>query len=57
MAGLAASLLQEDRFGMDLAMAALPLYIACCTKVVVWRTEDFDRRCWTMVERLLSYSF
>ncbi|CAL1174051.1 unnamed protein product [Cladocopium goreaui] len=48
---------QEDRFGMDLAMAALPLYIACCTKVVVWRTPDFDRRCWTMVERLLSYSF
>ena len=38
-------------------MAALPLYIACCTKVVVWRTPDFDRRCWTMVERLLSYSF
>ena len=49
--------LQEDRFGMDLAMAALPLYIACCSKVVVWRTVDFDRRCWTMVERLLSYSF
>ncbi|CAK9017507.1 unnamed protein product [Durusdinium trenchii] len=48
---------QEDRFGMDLATAALPLYIACCSKVVVWRTVDFDRRCWTMVERLLSYSF
>ncbi|CAE7483072.1 unnamed protein product, partial [Symbiodinium sp. CCMP2456] len=48
---------QDDFFGADLAMAALPLYIAACTKVLVWRTPDFDRRCWTMVERLLSYSF
>ncbi|CAE7560660.1 unnamed protein product [Symbiodinium necroappetens] len=47
---------QDDFFGADLAMAALPLYIAACTKVLVWRTPDFDRRCWTM-ERLLSYSF
>merc|ERR1719409_1108322 len=42
---------------MDLGTAALPVYIASCMKVVNWRTPDFDRRCWTMVERLLSYSF
>jgi len=48
---------QDDLSNMDLAVAALPLYIASCVKVVVWKTPDFERRCWTMVERLLSYSF
>lgn len=48
---------QNDPKTMDLGIAALPLYIATCTKVVAWRTADFERRCWTMVERLLSYSF
>lgn len=37
--------------------AALPLYIACCSKVVAWETPDFERRCWLLVERLLAYCF
>jgi len=48
---------QDHPAKMDIGIAALPLFIASCTKVVVWRTPDFDRRCWTMVERLLSYTF
>lgn len=48
---------QDELANMDLAVAALPLYIASCMKVVAWKTPDFERRCWTMVERLLSYSF
>lgn len=48
---------QDDSHGVELGIAALPLYIASCTKVLAWRTPDFHRRSWTMVERLLSYSF
>eukprot|EP00930_Biecheleria_cincta_P035086 TRINITY_DN24163_c0_g1_i1.p1 TRINITY_DN24163_c0_g1~~TRINITY_DN24163_c0_g1_i1.p1 ORF type:complete len:1944 (-),score=324.17 TRINITY_DN24163_c0_g1_i1:98-5167(-) len=48
---------QDDRHGVELSIAALPLYIASCTQVIAWRTPDFHRRCWTMVERVLSYSF
>eukprot|EP00929_Paragymnodinium_shiwhaense_P069830 TRINITY_DN35261_c0_g2_i1.p1 TRINITY_DN35261_c0_g2~~TRINITY_DN35261_c0_g2_i1.p1 ORF type:complete len:2747 (-),score=615.84 TRINITY_DN35261_c0_g2_i1:144-8384(-) len=38
-------------------VVALPLYVAACSQVVTMRTRDFDRRCWTMMERLLAYSF
>lgn len=38
-------------------IAVLPAFIAACEIVLTWQTPDFDRRCWTMVERMLSYSF
>lgn len=47
----------QDPVRMEVAISALPLYIAACMKVVVWRTSDFEVRCWTMVERLMTYSF
>lgn len=47
---------QVDAVRMEMMIAALPLYIAACTKVLVWRTPDFEVRCWTMVERLMTYS-
>jgi len=48
---------QDDIEKMKFGVAALPLFIASCTQVLTWRTPDFDRRCWLMVERLLCYSF
>eukprot|EP00929_Paragymnodinium_shiwhaense_P065096 TRINITY_DN32675_c0_g1_i6.p1 TRINITY_DN32675_c0_g1~~TRINITY_DN32675_c0_g1_i6.p1 ORF type:complete len:2595 (+),score=526.95 TRINITY_DN32675_c0_g1_i6:959-8743(+) len=48
---------QRNPLMTEIGIAALPLYISACMKVIAWATPDFDRRCWTMVERLLSYSF
>lgn len=48
---------QDNPEEAELSATCLPLYIASCSKVVTWRTPDFDRRCWLMVERLLCYSF
>lgn len=48
---------QDDPHKTALGISALPLYIAACTKILAWRTPDFERRCWTMVERVLSYAF
>jgi len=42
---------------IDVGIQALPLYVATCTEILTWQTPDFDRRCWTMVERLLAYCF
>jgi hypothetical protein len=41
----------------DLGVVSLPLFMACCEQVLTWRTPDFDRRCWSMLERLMAYSF
>lgn len=41
----------------DTAILALPLFIASCSQVLVWRRPDFDRHWWTMLERLLTYTF
>jgi hypothetical protein len=38
-------------------IAFLPAFIAACDVILTWQTPDFDRRCWTMVERMLGYSF
>ena len=38
-------------------IAVLPAFIAACEVVLTWQTPDFDRRCWTTVERMLAYSF
>ena len=46
---------QADPRRMALGIAALPLYIAACTKVIAWWTPDFDRRCWTMVNYTCIY--
>ncbi|CAE7872443.1 unnamed protein product [Symbiodinium microadriaticum] len=39
------------------ALAALPLFISACTEILAWRTPDFDRRGWPLMERLLAYCF
>eukprot|EP00928_Gymnodinium_smaydae_P063480 TRINITY_DN4703_c0_g2_i1.p1 TRINITY_DN4703_c0_g2~~TRINITY_DN4703_c0_g2_i1.p1 ORF type:complete len:2551 (-),score=465.08 TRINITY_DN4703_c0_g2_i1:84-6608(-) len=48
---------QVDLKRGEVSVAALPLYIASCLKVIAWHTPDFESRCWTMVERVLAYSF
>lgn len=39
------------------AFAAIPLFIATCTEILVWRTPQFDRKVWPLTERLLAYCF
>jgi len=41
----------------DIGVTALPMFVASSTHVLTWLTPDFDRRCWSMLERLLAYSF
>eukprot|EP00928_Gymnodinium_smaydae_P037957 TRINITY_DN26287_c0_g1_i1.p1 TRINITY_DN26287_c0_g1~~TRINITY_DN26287_c0_g1_i1.p1 ORF type:complete len:1787 (+),score=425.39 TRINITY_DN26287_c0_g1_i1:139-5499(+) len=47
--------LREDEAAKG--MAALPLYVAACSDILTWRTSDFDRRCWPLMDRLLAYCF
>eukprot|EP00931_Biecheleriopsis_adriatica_P032634 TRINITY_DN19023_c1_g1_i17.p1 TRINITY_DN19023_c1_g1~~TRINITY_DN19023_c1_g1_i17.p1 ORF type:complete len:4010 (-),score=873.77 TRINITY_DN19023_c1_g1_i17:154-12183(-) len=39
------------------ALPAIPLFIAACTEILAWRTADFDRGGWPLMERLLAYCF
>lgn len=43
----------------DLAgnMSMLPLWIACCERMVCFETDDYQNRAWCRVEQLLSYTF
>jgi len=43
--------------GSDVGIQALPLYIASSTQILTWRTANYDRCSWPMVERLLAYTF
>lgn len=47
----------DTEVNLDLGLALLPLFVASCTDILMWRTPDYESRCWTMVERLLAYCF
>eukprot|EP00873_Tetraselmis_striata_P025357 jgi/Tetstr1/445621/TSEL_003426.t1 len=36
---------------------ALPLYVAACSVFAFYDTPEYEQRCWTRVERVMSYAF
>lgn len=46
-----------DQARAEVAVAMLPLWVACCERFVRIETEDYEERAWCRVEPLLSYVF
>ncbi len=46
-----------DRSNLSTNMAMLPVWIACCERVLCIETHDYHSRAWCRLELLLSYAF
>jgi hypothetical protein len=46
-----------DQLNLAANMAMLPLWVACCERLVCFETSDYHSRAWCRLELLLSHSF
>mmetsp|Transcript_44812 Transcript_44812/g.130517 ORF Transcript_44812/g.130517 Transcript_44812/m.130517 type:complete len:423 (-) Transcript_44812:199-1467(-) len=48
---------QSDYLDKLLGIAKLPLYISCCIEMIFYNSEEYERRAWTRLERILGFHF